>query len=128
MPSKKKNQTSKHNPNLIAQRISPFYNGNGQDISHSKRSDIQSKFSNKMINSGHSRLETKKTLVKGTTKYLLLIECSMIDQNDPEQAMAEQGHTRSLSQSEISTIPVVGRPVGRFHADYNATAWPQLII
>ena len=46
------------------------------------RTDILSCFASKMINSGHSREDTKKILVNGVTKYLLLVACSEKPEND----------------------------------------------
>ena len=55
-----------------------------RDISHDKRTEILSKLSNKIINSGHGQQETKKMIVKGTAKYLHLLECSELNEEDPE--------------------------------------------
>ena len=37
-----------------------------------------------MINSGHEQQETKQMIVKGTAKYLHLLECSELNEEDPE--------------------------------------------
>ena len=55
-----------------------------RDVKPEIRSEILSTFANKMINSGHGLIETKKTLVRGAAKYLHLVDCSKRDKEDPE--------------------------------------------
>ena len=54
-----------------------------RDINPAVRSEMLSNLANKMINSGHGLKETKKMIVKGTAKYIHLLECSEKDENDP---------------------------------------------
>ena len=55
-----------------------------EGISVQVRQDILSKFSQKMLNSGHSVMSTQITLVHGMTKYLEMVKRSKLTIIDPK--------------------------------------------